>query len=72
MMALSFETSFVARGFSGDMAQLKDIMRQAMDHKGFSFVHVSFSCVQYNDKITFESIKEHVKKFHQIMMLLTE
>jgi 2-oxoglutarate ferredoxin oxidoreductase subunit beta len=62
MMALSFETSFVARGFSGDMAQLKDIIRQAMDHKGFSFVHVLSPCIQYNDKITFESIKEHVKE----------
>lgn len=61
MMALSFETSFVARGFSGDIAQLKDIIRQAMDHKGFSFVHVLSPCIQYNDKITFESIKEHIK-----------
>jgi len=61
MMALSFETSFIARGFSGDMAQLKDIIRQAMDHKGFSFVHVLSPCVQYNNKITFESIKEHIQ-----------
>ncbi|MDD3420339.1 MAG: 2-oxoacid:ferredoxin oxidoreductase subunit beta [Candidatus Gastranaerophilales bacterium] len=61
MMALSFETSFVARGFSGDIAQLKSIIRQAMDHKGFSFVHVLSPCVQYNDKITFDSIKEHIK-----------
>jgi 2-oxoglutarate ferredoxin oxidoreductase subunit beta len=61
MMALSFETSFVARGFSGDMAQLKDIIRQAMDHKGFSFVHVLSPCIQYNNQITFETIKEHVQ-----------
>lgn len=60
MMALSFETSFIARGFSGDLPQLKDIIRQAMDHKGFSFVHVLSPCVQYNDKITFDSIKERI------------
>jgi len=60
MMALSFETSFIARGFAGDLPQLKDIIKQAMEHKGFSFVHVLSPCIQYNDKITFDSIKEHL------------
>lgn len=60
MMALSFETSFIARGFAGDLPQLKDIINQAMNHKGFAFVHVLSPCVQYNDKITFESIKERL------------
>ena len=59
MMALSFETSFIARGFAGDLPQLKDIINQAINHKGFSFVHVLSPCVQYNDKITFESLKKN-------------
>lgn len=60
MMALSFESSFVARGFSGDVAQLKDLILQAILHRGFSFVHVLSPCVQYNNKVTYESIKEHI------------
>lgn len=62
MMALSFEASFVARGFSGDMPQLKDIIKQAIEHKGFSFVHVLSPCVQYNDKISFDSVKDRIKQ----------
>ncbi len=60
MMALSFETSFIARGFAGDLPQLKSIINQAMNHKGFAFVHVLSPCVQYNDRITFDSIKERI------------
>lgn len=62
MMALSFEASFVARGFSGDMPQLKDLIGQAIAHKGFSFVHVLSPCVQYNEKISFDSVKERVRQ----------
>ena len=61
MMALSFNTSFVARGFSGDVAQLKDLITQAISHRGFSFVHVLSPCMQYNDKITYESVKEKIR-----------
>lgn len=60
MMALSFETSFVARGFAGDLPQLKSLITQAIQHRGFSFVHVLSPCVQYNDKITYESLKERI------------
>lgn len=62
MMALSFESSFVARGFAGDIPQLKDIIKQAIKHKGFSFVHVLSPCVQFNDKITFDTVKDRIKK----------
>lgn len=61
MMALSFNTSFVARGFSGDISQLKDLITQAIQHRGFSFVHVLSPCMQYNDKITYESVKEKIR-----------
>lgn len=61
MMALSFNTSFVARGFAGDIVQLKDLIKQAMQHRGFSFVHVLSPCMQYNDKITYDSIKEKIR-----------
>lgn len=61
LMALSFEASFVARGFSGDIAQLKSLIKQGIEHKGFSFIHVISPCVQYNEKVTFESVKERIK-----------
>jgi 2-oxoglutarate ferredoxin oxidoreductase subunit beta len=60
LMALSFETSFVARAFSGDMPQLKKMIKLGMQHEGFSFIHVLSPCIQYNDKITFETLKQKI------------
>jgi len=60
LMALSFEASFVARGFSGDLPQLKQLIKMGIEHNGFSFIHVLSPCVQYNDKITYESLKERI------------
>ncbi len=41
--------TFVARGYSGNMKQLVDIIGKAMDHTGFSFVQVISPCVTFND-----------------------
>ena len=44
----SLEPTFVARGFSGDIKQLKDIMKQAISHRGFAFIDVLQACPTYN------------------------
>jgi 2-oxoglutarate ferredoxin oxidoreductase subunit beta len=61
LMALSFDTSYIARGFSGDPNQLKDLIIKGMQHKGFSFIHIMSPCVQYNHKVTYESLKQRIK-----------
>lgn len=45
--------TFVARGFSGEPAQLVDIMAQAISHKGFALVDVFSPCVTYNNTYPF-------------------
>jgi 2-oxoglutarate ferredoxin oxidoreductase subunit beta len=60
LMALSFETTFIARGFSGDIAQLKELLKKGLQHKGLSFIHVMSPCVQYNHKVTYETLKERI------------
>ncbi|HSA07116.1 MAG TPA: thiamine pyrophosphate-dependent enzyme [Candidatus Gastranaerophilales bacterium] len=62
LMALSFNTSFIARGFCDDQDQLKDMIVQAVKHKGFSFVHVLSPCTQYNQKVTYESLRKRIKQ----------
>ncbi len=62
LMALSFEASFVARGFSGDVAQLKQLIKAGMEHEGFSFIHVISPCVQYNERISYDSVRERIKQ----------
>jgi len=49
MMVLSYETSFVARAFSGQIKAMVDIFVRAIQHPGFSFVHVLSPCVTFNN-----------------------
>ncbi|OGI04371.1 MAG: hypothetical protein A2Y25_07875 [Candidatus Melainabacteria bacterium GWF2_37_15] len=62
LMALSFNTSFIARGYCEDEEQLKDIIVKAIQHRGFSFVHVLSPCTQYNHKVTYESCRKRIKQ----------
>lgn len=61
LMALSFNVSYVARGYSGDIKQLENLIRGGLEHKGFSFIHIISPCVQYNKVTSFEKIKKLVK-----------
>ena len=49
LLALSLGATFVARGFSGDKAQLVPILKAAIRHKGFALVDVISPCVSFND-----------------------
>ncbi len=45
--------TFVARGFSGNLPHLTDLMQQAITHKGFAFIDVLQPCVTYNKLNTY-------------------
>jgi 2-oxoglutarate ferredoxin oxidoreductase subunit beta len=49
LLVLSAGATFVARGYTGRRDQLKDLIRQALDHRGFSIVEVLQICATYND-----------------------
>jgi 2-oxoglutarate ferredoxin oxidoreductase subunit beta len=49
LLALSLGATFVARGFSGDKAQLVPILKAGLAHDGFAFVDVISPCVTFND-----------------------
>lgn len=61
-MALVAGCGFVAQGFSGDIAQLANIIKRAIGHKGFSFVNIFSPCVTYNKQNTYEFYKGNVAK----------
>ena len=48
-LALAYNASFVARGFSGQLNQLIDLIVKAAQHQGFSFLHVISPCVVFNN-----------------------
>ncbi len=47
LMALSYETSFVARAFSGRLKEMVTIFKEAIEHSGFSFIQVLSPCITY-------------------------
>jgi 2-oxoglutarate ferredoxin oxidoreductase subunit beta len=46
--------TFVARAFAGDMAHLKEMMKQAIAHKGFALLDVFQPCVTFNKLNTYD------------------
>jgi 2-oxoglutarate ferredoxin oxidoreductase subunit beta len=59
-LAIALDCSFVARGFSGDINHLKELIKVAVDHKGFSLVDILQPCVTFNKINTFEWYKQRV------------
>jgi 2-oxoglutarate/2-oxoacid ferredoxin oxidoreductase subunit beta len=48
-LALAYDVSFVARGYSGQLKHLTDLIVEGVNHKGFSFLHTLSPCVVFND-----------------------
>jgi 2-oxoglutarate ferredoxin oxidoreductase subunit beta len=59
-MAVALDASIVARGFSGDMEQLKELMKEAITHKGYSLVDILQPCVSFNKVNTFDWYSQRV------------
>ena len=59
-LAVAIDCSFVARGFAGDMEHLKELMKAAILHKGFSLLDILQPCVTFNKINTYEWYKQRV------------
>ncbi|WP_440947553.1 2-oxoacid:ferredoxin oxidoreductase subunit beta [Methanosarcina sp. T3] len=61
-LAISQDCSFVARGFAGDQEHLKELMKAAITHKGFSVLDILQPCVTFNKVNTFKWYRDRVYK----------
>jgi 2-oxoglutarate ferredoxin oxidoreductase subunit beta len=52
-VAVAMKAGFVARGFSGKVDHLSEIIQRAIGHKGFSLVDILQPCVSFNKTNTF-------------------
>ncbi len=59
-MAVALDCSFVARGFAGDLDFLKELIKEAISHKGFSLLDILQPCVVFNRVNTYQWYKERV------------
>ena len=61
-LALASGATYVARGFSGDVKHLADLVANGLRHRGFAFVDVFSPCVTYNKINTFDFFRQRVYK----------
>lgn len=58
-VAISLNASFVARAFVGDMDKTKELLKKAINHKGYALIDLLCPCVTFNRVNTFQWYKEH-------------
>lgn len=65
-LAISLDATFVARANIGDLQETKEILKQAIQHKGISIVDIFQPCVVFNKQNTYEWFKKntHYLKNH--------
>jgi 2-oxoglutarate/2-oxoacid ferredoxin oxidoreductase subunit beta len=61
-VALAAGATFVARGFSGEQKHLTELIKQGIQHQGFSLLDVFSPCVTYNLDNTYQWFRPRVKK----------
>src|SRR5215468_1576134 len=61
-LALAAGATFVACGFSGEQKHLTELIKQGIQHRGFSFLDVFSPCVTYNHDNTYQWFRPRVKK----------
>lgn len=59
-LAVALDCSFVARGFAGDTEHLKGLIKEAINHKGFTLVDILQPCVTFNKINTYEWYRKRV------------
>ena len=64
-LAISLNCGFVARGFSGDPEFLKELMKAAITHKGFSLLDILQPCVTFNKVNTFGWYRDRVYRLEE-------
>ena len=57
-VAISLNASFVARAFVGDLDKTREILKQAINHKGYALIDLLCPCVTFNRVNTYQWYKE--------------
>ncbi len=63
-LMLASNATFIARGYSAKTEELKDLIIQAVEHKGFSFVEILQPCISFFNSYQFYNEKVYELKDH--------
>jgi 2-oxoglutarate ferredoxin oxidoreductase subunit beta len=59
-LAISQEASFVGRGYAGEGGHLKNLIKEALLYRGFSFLDILQPCVSFDHKHSYSWYEEKV------------
>jgi len=57
--------TFVARGFSGDPKHLTELMKKAIQHKGFSLIDIFSPCVTFNHDNDYTFFRPRIRRLEE-------
>lgn len=66
-LAIHLGAGFVARGFSGDKAQLVPLIKAAFHYNGFAFLDIISPCVTFNDHAASTKSYDYVREHNEAM-----
>jgi 2-oxoglutarate/2-oxoacid ferredoxin oxidoreductase subunit beta len=61
-LAIAAGATYVARGYTGQVRQLTDLIKGGMQHRGFALIDCFSPCVTFNHDNTHEFFKQRVRK----------
>ncbi len=64
-IALASNASFVARGWVGDVDHLKELMKAAIQHKGFALVDILQVCITFNRIQNYQFYRDRIYKLKE-------
>ncbi|TET28622.1 MAG: 2-oxoacid ferredoxin oxidoreductase [Candidatus Heimdallarchaeota archaeon] len=59
-IAIGLDASFVARTYAGDTKHMKEMMKKAIQHKGYALLDILQPCVSFNKINTYQWFKERI------------
>jgi 2-oxoglutarate ferredoxin oxidoreductase subunit beta len=59
-LAVALDCGFAARGYAADTEHLKNLMKEAINHKGFALLDILQPCVSFNKVNTYDWYKQRV------------
>lgn len=65
-LALAAGATYVARGFTGQVKHLVELIKGGLQHKGFAFIDVFSPCVTYNHDNSHEFFKQRTQKLGEM------
>ncbi|WP_139904898.1 2-oxoacid:ferredoxin oxidoreductase subunit beta [Clostridium thermarum] len=64
-LAIAAGATFVARTFTGDREQLVELLKEAINHRGYAIIDILQPCVTFNKVNTFKWYKERIYKLDE-------